>query len=87
MRRTSMYNIEMREFIKIISAENNIPESEIKIIINSVFEFIRNTIKKESKPLNKKYPSFRVKNLGKFHVPSNVSEHVYKHLINKNETI
>lgn len=77
----------MKEYIKIISTQNKVPESEIKLIISSVFEFIRDTIKKEGDPLNKKYPSFRVKNLGKFHVPSNVSEHVFKYLMDKNETI
>lgn len=78
-----MYNVEVKKYIKILSDKYNVPESEIKVIINSIFDFIKTTIRKETDPLNKKYPSFRIRNFGKFYVPKNKVEYVYKYLTEK----
>ena len=58
------------------------------MILTSPFEFIISKIRDEVDKDKDYYPSFRVTNFGKFHVPKNVVEHVRKNLDRrKNESV
>ena len=87
-----MKHLQTRQVIREVAKKNGLSIAEATAILESIPEFVRETIKNNVDKLEGYYPTIRVQGWGTFYVPNGTKKHIQTLLLKrleeeKNETI